>query len=277
MKKLFSQIKFRQVITISLNGLKSNNFFSSRKISKLVSAAALALLFFAAGYSFSKLPDLSMDFFGKLLNQAIPIIGLNPSLPKNLQPAAAASQTPLFFEGYNEERPFIPPVVIEFLKSYSLSKYNNAFFDGIRFNQFKRVAKEIYRSTGYEMIRLDNVPDFIRKTHKVLSYPLGPDRKISHFLFWRPIFRINKFYYSYKGHDIFLLQKKLATLNLYDHHADGVVDPDLLIAVVQFQNKMNLEITGYPDPITVFLVCRLANQSDTNQKDEIAALEKNDL
>jgi hypothetical protein len=276
MRDLFLQKKSRQAFTAAIEHLKKNRLLSIRKISKLVSAAALALLFFAAGFSVSKLDFSSLDFFSRLLNPATRILSFNPILPINLQ-RVRASHTPLFFAGHNEEKPFIPPVIVEFLKTYSLSKYDKAFFDGIRFNQFKRVAKDIYRSTGYEMIRLDNIPDFIGKTHEVLSYPLGPDRKISHFLFWRPIFRINKFYYSYKGHDIFLLQKKLAALNLYDRHADGVVDPDLLIAVVQFQNKMNLEITGYPDPRTVFLVCRLANQSDTNQKDEIAALEKNDL
>jgi hypothetical protein len=223
------------------------------------------------GLSFSILPHSSFGFFDRLLNQAIPVIGLNPSLSRNLQQEAAASQTPFFFAGHNEERPLIPPGVVEFLKTYSLSNYDKAFFDGIRFNQFKRVAKQIYRSTGYELISFDNIPDFIRNTHEVLSYPLGPDRKLSHFLFWRPIFRINKFYYSYKGHDIFLLQKKLAALDLYNRHPDGVVDPELLIGVVQFQKKMNLEITGYPDNKTVFLACQLASQSDTGQNDEIAA------
>jgi len=170
----------------------------------------------------------------------------------------------LFFAGHDEEQPRVPHAIVEFLKTYSLSKYDKAFYDALRFSQFKRVAEEIYRFTGYELIRLDYVPGFIRKTHVVLSYPLGSESKESYFLFWRPPFRVKNFYYTYKGHDIFFLQKKLAALNLYDQRSDGIVGPELLYAVVQFQKQMALQLTGFPDQNTLFFICQLARQSENS-------------
>ena len=129
------------------------------------------------------------------------------------------------------------------------------------------MTEEIYRSTGYELIHLDYVPGFIRKTHVVLSYPLDTGEQESYFIFWRPLFRMNKFYYTYKGLDIYFLQKKLAAIKLYDQNLDGIVGPELLYAVVQFQKQMALQLTGYPDPSTLFLICQLASEPENNLMD----------
>jgi hypothetical protein len=204
--------------------------------------------------------DGSID---KPLNQASMVSTRTPPLPVKL-PQNTASQAPLFFAGHDEAQPRVPQAIVEFLQSYSLSKYANAFYDALRFSQFKRVAEQIYRSTGYELIHLDDVPGFIRKTHVVLSYPLESEGKESYFLFWRPPFKVKNFYYSYKGHDIFFLQKKLAALNLYDQHSDGIVGPELLYAVVQFQKQMALQLTGFPDQSTLFFICQLASQSENS-------------
>ncbi len=267
MKKLNSQKIYRQAAIKARNILISNKYLSTRKWPALVSAVALIVLLAALGFDFSISPGLSSASFGRLINQATKIFTLTPSLPDNLQ-QNTASHPPLFFAGHDEEKPLVPYAIVEFLKTYSLSKFENAFYDALRFRQFKRVAEEIYRSTGLELIRLDHVPKFIRKTHVVLSYPLGSERQESYFLFWRPLFRIKKFYYTYKGHDIFFLQKKLAALKLYDQRLDGIVGPELLYAVVQFQKQMALQLTGYPDPSTIFFICQLARKSKNNLKDE---------
>ena len=251
---------------INVNGaLKAHHHFITRKRSKLFSVAVLILFFAALGAYFSISPYLSMGSLGERFIEAARNIRLTPFLPDNLH-QMAASRVPLSIADHDEETPLIPDAIAEFLSAYSLSKYTNAFLDAIRFGQFKRVAQEIYRTSGYELIRLDHVPEFIRKTHVVLSSPLGAEGRMSHFLFWRPLFRINKFYYSYKGHDIYLLKKKLAALDLYGRRINGVVDTELLEAVVQFQKQMGLEITGFPDDKTVFLACQLANQSDQSLK-----------
>ena len=220
----------------------------------------MILFFSAIGAYFFISPYQSMVSFGERLIEAARTISLTPSQSENLH-HMEAFRAPLFVADHDEEMPLIPDAIVEFLSTYSLSKYESAFFDAIRFGQFKRVAQEIYRTSGYELIRLDHAPEFIRKTHVVLSSPLGPEGRTSHFLFWRPLFRMNKFYYSYKGHEVFLLQKKLATLNLYDQHANGIVGPELLSAVVRFQKQMALEITGYPGDRTVFLICQLAHKT----------------
>ena len=80
---------------------------------------------------------------------------------------------------------------------------------------------------------------------------------------------MNKFYYTYKGHDVYFLQKKLAALELFDQGLDGIVGPELLYAVVQFQKQMALQLTGYPDPSTLFFICQLASKSKKELQDEI--------
>lgn len=263
MKKLNSLKIYRQAGIKARNALISNKYLSTRKWPGLVWAAALILLLAALGFDFSISPVRLSASLGRLINQASKIFTPASSLPENLH-QVTASQPPLFFAGHNEEKPLVPYPIVAFLKTYSLSKFENSFYDALRFRQFKRVTEAIYRSTGYELIRLDYVPGFIRETHVVLSYPLGSEGQDSHFLFWRPLFRMKKFYYTYKGHDIFFLQKKLSALKLYDQSLDGVVGPELLYAVVQFQKQMGLQLTGYPDPSTLFLICQLASKSENS-------------
>lgn len=267
MKKTNSAEIYRSTAVKVHRLMISSKFLAIKKWPALILTAGLVLLFSALGVDFSMSTVPSSAYLGLLINQVSAIATPAPSLPDTLQPKTTA-HTPLFFAGHDEEKPLVPLAVVEFLKTYSLSKFENAFFDALRFRQFKRVTEEIYRSTGYELIRLDHVPGFVRKTHVVLSHPLGAEGQDAHFLFWRPLFRMNKFYYTYKGHDIFFLQKKLAALEIYDQVLDGVVGPELLYAVVQFQKQMNLQLTGYPDPTTLFLICQLADKSENGLIDE---------
>ena len=263
MKELNSPKLNRQEATKVRNTLISNNYLSTAKWPALILTGALILLLSASGFDFSISPLLSSAYLGKLTNNASEIFTPTPPLPNNLQ-KNTASHAPLFFAGHDEDKPLVPYAIVEFLKTYSLSKFENAFYDALRFRQFERVTEKIYRSSGYELIHLDYVPGFIRKTHVVLSYPLVTEGPESYFLFWRPLFRMNKFYYTYKGLDIFFLQKKLAAIKLYDQDLDGIVGPELLYAVVQFQKQMALQLTGYPDPSTLFLICQLASEPENN-------------
>ncbi|MBW2411288.1 MAG: hypothetical protein JRF72_15940, partial [Deltaproteobacteria bacterium] len=182
----------------------SSKYLANRKWPALVLAAVLVLSFSALGFDFSMSMVPSPADIGRLINKVSATNNPDPFAPDNLQ-ANTAPHTPLFFAGHDEEEPLVPPEVAEFLKTYSLSRFENAFYDALRFRQFKRVTEEIYRSTGYELIRLDQVPGFIRRSYTVLSHPMGAGEQDAYFLFWRPLFRMNKFYYTYKGHDIFFL------------------------------------------------------------------------
>jgi len=270
MKKTKSPKLIRLAVTNARNDLMPNKLLSTRTWHALVAAAAVFLLVSAAGVnlSISTATVRPSAYIGRMITLASAMLTPVPSVPVNLQ-QNTTSHSPLFYAGHDEEKPLVPPAITEFLKTYSLSKFENAFNDALRFRQFKRVAEEIYRSSGYELIRFDHLPGYIREEHVVLSYPLGPGEQESHFLFWRPLVRMNRFYYTYKGHDIFFLQKKLTALNLYEQPIDGIVDPELLYAVVQFQKQMALQLTGYPDQSTLFLICQLADQFENLPPDEI--------
>jgi len=248
--------------------MNSSNYFALAKWPALILMAALVLMFSAHGSNLSLSPGSASSYMGRLVSQVSKALDPVLSLSDYNMQSIEATQTPLFFAGHNEEKPLVPHAIAEFLKTYSLSKFENAFYDAVRFRQFERVTEEIYRSTGYELVRLDYVPGFVRKTYEVLSNPLGNGEQDGYYLFWRPLFRVNKFYYTYKGHDIFFLQKKLAALEMYDRVLDGIVGAELLYAVVQFQKQMELPLTGYPDPTTLFLICQLASQSENSLVDE---------
>jgi peptidoglycan hydrolase-like protein with peptidoglycan-binding domain len=271
MRKKQSLKIMKDINNLFLGRMKSGKLSASGKWFNVIWTLTLVLFFSAAGFFIIEASFAPLGAVAGLYDRATRIIGLNVSAPINSHPNSVLN-IPYFFPGQDEEKPVLPPVIKRFLKSYSLSNFDKAFFDAIRFVQFRRVAGDIYRSSGYELIRLDIIPESIRKKYEVLSYPLGPNGKLAHFLFWRPPFRIDKFYYSYKGHDIFLLQKKMTAINLYDGPINGVVGPDLLYAIVQFQQQMGMEITGFPDDKTVFLACQLASRSESSFKDDPAAL-----
>jgi hypothetical protein len=267
MKKTKSLKIIRLARTHGRKNLPPNKLLSTRAWHALVASAAVLLLVSAAGVNLSISTVPPSAYFAQLINLASAMFSPAPPLPADLK-QNTASRSLLFIAGHDEEKPLVPQSIREFLKTYSLAKFENAFNDALRFRQFKRVAEEIYRASGYELIRFDHLPGFIREKHEVLTYPLGLGGQESHFLFWRPLVKMNGFYYTYKGHDIFFLQKKLTALNLYHQPIDGIVGPELLYAVVQFQKQMALPLTGYPDPITLFLICQLADRHEENQTDE---------
>jgi hypothetical protein len=267
MKKTKSLKIIRLARTHGRKNLIPNKLLSTRAWHTLVAATAMILLVSAVGVNLSISAVPPSAYWGRLINLASAVFVPLPSLPVNLKPNTT-SLSPLSFAGDDEKKPLVPPAIAEFLKPYFLSKFESAFNDALQFRQFKRVAEEIYRASGYELIRFDHLPGFIRDKHVVLSHPLGPGGQESHFLFWRPLVRMTRFYYTYKGHDVFLLQKKMAALNLYDQPIDGTVGPELLYAVVQFQKQMALPVTGYPDQSTLFLICQLVDRSENFQADD---------
>ncbi|MCK4572424.1 AAA family ATPase [candidate division WOR-3 bacterium] len=160
----------------------------------------------------------------------------------------------LLKEKTQKERP-IPDAVVNFLSAYNLSEFAIPFVKAMETGIFREVADSIFKKTGYHMIQLDTIPEHIKSRYGVLSFSLDKSGKESYFLLWRPTIRITKFYLGYRGEEIKSLEELLAGVNQYLYYIDGIVGPRLIMAVNRFQEEKGLEVSGFPDEKTIFLLC----------------------
>jgi hypothetical protein len=152
----------------------------------------------------------------------------------------------------------IPDSISDFLKSYELTEYSETFYAAVKSLDFTEISEKVLAEKGYQLIELEKITEKIRKKYGVLSCKSTDNSKKKFVLFWKPEFQINRFYYSYKGKDILMLQQALKNAGFYyDYAIDGTVGKNLMKAVIKFQKYSGLETTGYPDKVFVFL---LANQ-----------------
>jgi hypothetical protein len=143
----------------------------------------------------------------------------------------------------------------DFLSSYSLSNHKDAFTAALHTGRFENLADTIFKQTGYKLIRLETLPDYIRGKYGTLSYPINAEGELIHFILWRPQLTLKKFHHSYRGAEIVRLQNMLAQLRLYTYRQDGIVGKRLVNALTRFQKRMTLPVTGFPDERTLFLLC----------------------
>jgi len=157
-----------------------------------------------------------------------------------------------------KEKP-VTEAVVKFLSVYNLSDFVRPFFKAMEKKDLREVADSIFEKTGYQMIRLDNLPENIRSRYGILSFSFDKGGKEGYFLFWRPKIRVTKFYLDYQGEEIRKLEGLLAAVKLYYYHLDGIVGPKLMRAINRFQETRGLEVTGFPDEKTIFLLCESAS------------------
>ncbi len=149
----------------------------------------------------------------------------------------------------------IPGGVFDFLGGYNLSMYEIPFYNALKAQRFEEITESIFHQTGYRLISLEKLSSHIQKKYGTLSYSSRPQGKANHYLFWKPTIRFERFYYNYKGQNVYILQERLAKMNLYNANLDGIVGKNLMQAIIKFQVHAGLPVTGYPDAKTVFLLC----------------------
>jgi general secretion pathway protein A len=145
--------------------------------------------------------------------------------------------------------------IAQFLAAHGLSHLLDSFVTAVQSGDFKKLTDTIFKQTGYELVRLDQVPPQVQDRYGILRYPVAADSAPTHFLLWKPRLRIGQFRKSYKGAEILKLQQMLADFGLYTFRKDGIVGNHLIDALTRFQKRLNLPATGQPDPATVFMIC----------------------
>ena len=177
-----------------------------------------------------------------------------PAMRNEKKETLQVTNEQLLEEKTQKDRP-IPDAVVNFLSAYNLSEFAMPFFKAMETGIFQEIADSIFTKTGYHMIQLDTMPEHIRSRYGILSLSLDKSGKENYFLLWRPTIRITKFYLGYRGEEIKRLEELLAKVNQYLYYIDGIVGPRLIIAVNRFQEDKGLEVSGFPDEKTIFLLC----------------------
>jgi len=156
-----------------------------------------------------------------------------------------------------QESAVIPKAIRDFMGVYGLQRFTRAFNDALRTHNYKSLSKDVFRETGYSLIRLPSLTESIKQKYGVLVCPSTHGDGDLFYLFWHPELLIKKFYYGYEGEEIMKLQQRLAEEQFYRSSMDGIVGKGLMKAVVEFQKQQNIEVTGYPDGRTLFLLYNL--------------------
>jgi hypothetical protein len=149
----------------------------------------------------------------------------------------------------------VDPAVSAFLSIYQLDRYRVDFMHALQRGSLDILAQRIYGETGYQLVQLDTVPDWIRQRYGALAFSIGPGKTPTWLLFWRPRIELKRFYTAYRGEEIVKLQQLLGKLRLYQYDLDGIVGRRLMTAVLHFQRQNGLPVTGFPDTTTLFWVC----------------------
>jgi general secretion pathway protein A len=151
-----------------------------------------------------------------------------------------------------------PPVTEEvsaFLKAHHLEIYAPQFSQALTEGNLTLLAEKIYRRQGLQLVQLTSLPAQVRRRYGTLAVPGNGEAAAQWLLFWQPTLTFKRFYYQYKDPEIIRLQKRLAVMRLYTGKLDGIVGSRLMKAVIAFQKRNNLPVSGFPDPATIFLLC----------------------
>jgi general secretion pathway protein A len=232
----------------------------------LLCAVTAALFFFFSFHLNGFVKDIHTLFFsGPVVSEsradAKPPGTLQAPLPEKtlragLSPESKKMERPVYLK-----KDPVPEALQDFLSGYSLGRFSRAFNAALDKGDFRKMSRTILRETGYQLITLDSLPEQVREKYGVLMCPAPQGKGNRYLLFWRPRLLIGKFYYGYKGQEIRNLQKLLAAGGYYRQELDGIVGSGLMKALVEFQRQTGIEVTGYPDQQTVFLLHILENRA----------------
>ncbi|HET6633222.1 MAG TPA: AAA family ATPase [Rhodanobacteraceae bacterium] len=80
-------------------------------------------------------------------------------------------------------------------------------------------------------------------------------------LVWRPRIALDDFAFGARGPAIRQLQVDLVRSGHYHYRVDGVVGRRTVLAIANFQRARDLDVTGYPDALTRFVMQQAAGQA----------------
>ncbi|MDY6904781.1 MAG: AAA family ATPase [Thermodesulfobacteriota bacterium] len=150
--------------------------------------------------------------------------------------------------------PALRHTVDQFLGFYQVRGQTERLVNALQTDTTDSVTSQILRETGYALLSFDVLPARVWNRYAILEYPVTGAGKTSHYLLWRPELTVAQFYYGYRSDAIRRLQVLLAEQGFYRRGIDDIVGKHLMKAIVEFQQANGIDITGYPDPQTIFML-----------------------
>jgi len=148
----------------------------------------------------------------------------------------------------------VPEAVTSFLSGYGLAEFDHPLYEAMKKGVYGGASDLIFEKSGYRLIILDNVPNHIRSRYGLLSLSYTDDPRERFLLFWKPTIYITKFYLDYEGEEIGELQRRLASIGLYEPPFSNSVGNRLMRALNTYQQDISIEPTGFPDEKTLFFL-----------------------
>lgn len=141
-----------------------------------------------------------------------------------------------------------------FLKANNLSYFKNEFTAFLEKGNLTEFRNQVFNKTGKKLIVLSFLPRYIQQKYDILSITHQGQTSPTYYLFWKQTMEIENFYYGYKNREVIPLQKLLKNIDLYDYQIDGIAGAILIKGLTRFQKQNKLEVTGFPDVETLFLL-----------------------
>ncbi len=192
--------------------------------------------------------------------KAVSVNVYSPSLP-----SARPQPVPATLCRLKLTTPDIPRAVSTFLQGYGLQEYSQRFWEGLVQGKVEQLKKEIYVTTGLQMVKFPVIPPEFNKKLDLLR--IVGKNKTYFICFWKPTISIDEFHWHSEGPQILQLQHLLARQGYYSGVMDGIVGRRLLQAITDFQTDLHLPITGNPDQASIFILYNLGarKQDKKNQ------------
>jgi len=169
-----------QIIKDAYIDLNPGGFRPKRRITVL-SVVIFLPLFLLAGFIYFTQAKTSPLFKANIISKMVtPAKGLK-MLPAVANAGEVAAHSQIIES--DEQTVSLPAPVVDLLKAYKLSMYESPFFEALETGRFHEVTKTIFSRTGYQLIRLEHIPDHVKRKYGVLSYPDAITGKTGYFLF----------------------------------------------------------------------------------------------
>ncbi|MBF0321463.1 MAG: peptidoglycan-binding protein, partial [Magnetococcales bacterium] len=143
--------------------------------------------------------------------------------------------------------------LLRFMARSGLESFSESFSRGLVTGSLDVAEQKIARETGYRLVQLEHLPPGVEARHAIMTHTLSDGSK-RHMFFWKPPFWVDMVYFGQTDENIGKLQEMLARNQVYKEPVDGIAGRYTLLALVGFQKKVGLPLTGQPDAATLFLL-----------------------
>lgn len=193
-----------------------------------------------------------------IITDPLPAVVVTKEIPAPVQrePVPAPPAPPA------EIIPSLNDPVIKFLEGYHLSDFETEFSKALDNDTLPQISKAIFSRTGLELIQFKSIPPALQNKYHILAIESDHPIETLYYLFWKPALVISNYSQGYRGEEIKKLQMLLKNMNLYDYNLDGIVGSKCTNGIIRFQTQNNLEATGFPDPLTLFLLAGLSRPEE---------------